>query len=534
MDDTQVPYQRAGQRRDLNRTPATPGLRVRAASLIIWPMQRLLPLSRGQEQWHVTVFAAGLAALALLLLFGLALRGPLGSVDFIAVRASGTDNVLGRSLAAMNATLLVLALAIAAYLACAWALRRGFRHSYLAAVAGTALAALSILPVAPLSSPDAVHVAADVRTLWLHGRYPADRANAPGRVDDPVAKQVYAYPNAASGYGPLSYVIGGLPLPFTGDGLRANVFGQKVVAALALVALAALTGQLAKRVGADPGLGAGLVGLHPLLLWEFAGGGHNDLLMVAFGVLAVLLALGTTLRQRGLAVAAGAASVLSKFTLMVAAPLVLLYWWPRGRRLLLSLVVLAAIALVVLFNAHLVGPARGPATNVSPYTFWGVVQDWMGGGRWIVGFCYTLFAIFVLMIMVEHPLSKPRDLVGAIGLLLWLFVFACMPGYHPWYQAWFLPFALLSERRWLVTGALVFSLGAFLPILAINWAQQLSDAGFSDPPTAAALLLWGATALAAVGTWWWTWPGRQAEATGTPRRGPQAAARAARRRAARS
>src|SRR3970282_857235 len=134
-----------------------------------------------------------------------------------------------------------------------------------------------------MTSPDAVHLAADVRTFWLHGKYPASWAGRPSQVDDPIVEQVVRFKERPSGYGPLAYAIGGAPLPFVGDDLRANIAGEKAVAGVFLFATAVLAGFVARRLGQNPALVTAAVGLNPLMLWQFPADGHNDSILAAFG-----------------------------------------------------------------------------------------------------------------------------------------------------------------------------------------------------------------------------------------------------------
>src|SRR4029079_10176142 len=143
------------------------------------------------------------------------------------------------------------------------------------------------LPVMPLTSPDAVHLSADVRTLYLHQKYPARRSGAPDKIDDPIAKQVVAFPDQPSSYGPLAYAIGGAAIPFGGGdaSLRGTLFGTKLVSGVFLLLTAIFAGIAAKRLGRNGALAVAMVGMNPLFLWEFPGAGHNATIMAAFGVM---------------------------------------------------------------------------------------------------------------------------------------------------------------------------------------------------------------------------------------------------------
>src|SRR6185295_4129602 len=98
-------------------------------------------------------------------------------------------------------------------------------------------------------------------------KMPTNFRGAPGKIDDPVANEVRVYRDNPSGYGPVAYIIGGAPIPFVGGNFRANLVGQKVVAATFLVLTALLAGAIARRLGQNPAFVAGLIGLNPLMIW---------------------------------------------------------------------------------------------------------------------------------------------------------------------------------------------------------------------------------------------------------------------------
>lgn len=450
-------------------------------------------------------FAAAVLALCGIWLAGLTLRARLWDVDIEVVRRAGISRVFRNGSGSATEIFLVISAATLAYLGCLWALRKGFRHSLAAAIVATTMACLAFMPSVALTSPDAVHLAADVRTFWLHGKLPTARENAPAKIDDPVAKEVRVFANSPSGYGPVAYAIGGIPIPFVGDGLRANLFGQKVVAGVFLVITAALAGLVARRIGGNPGLTAGLIGLNPLMLWQFPGDGHNDVVMAAFGVGALLFITNPRWKDRGIGTGLAIVSVLSKFGLLLASPLVGAYWFPRWRKHFAAFVLLVGMGVFLMWALRLwpgIGTV-GPAGAIARTTPWGLlVQATDPGGdvsRRLVGLAYALFFALLAYIVMFHRLETPRDVATAFATAMFLFLFVCMPGYLPWYQVWYLPFAMISGRRWLIVASMMFSVGAFLPILALNFSGAIErEMGISNPVEKAVVTLYLAVAVAAI------------------------------------
>ena len=470
--------------------------------------------------------------MAAVLFFGIATRVSLAE-DNQTVALAGISRVLTAGVSDfLDVTFLVI-LAVLAYVVCLWALHRGFQHDFAAAIGGIVLVSLSMLPAMPLTSPDAVHLAADVRTFWIHHKWPANFDGVPGKIDDPVADEVRTYRNQPSGYGPLAYAIGGAPIPFVGDGFKANLLGQKVLGGIFLTLTAAAAGLLAKRLGQNGALVAGIVGLNPMMVWQYPGDGHNDAMMAFFGVIALWLVMESSWKLRGAGVIAGLASILCKFALVLATPVVAAYWWPKWRTGLAFLAaILAALALMLVIvdfgpiTTGALGPA-GAVIETSPWHWFEVWFDTGGDGRdRIVVASYILYVFILGLIMMYHSLETKTDLAAAVGLAMTLYLYFCNPGYHPWYIIWCLPFAALSGKRWLMTGAATFAVAAFLPVLALNWRITLrEEVSIPSPVDLATAAMWLSTALAA----WIGWRGRGwlnfGTASSGQRPGPRFAAR---------
>ncbi|MBE0610658.1 MAG: hypothetical protein IH609_14865 [Dehalococcoidia bacterium] len=468
-------------------------------------MSRRAPGSAGAQLTSpAVIFGAAILVLCATWFFGIATRVSINN-DIDIVARAGIFRVLTAGISDLVDTFLLIALATAAYLVSLWALRRGFRHGFTAAIAGTVLACLSMLPAMPLTSPDAVHLAADVRTFWLHGKWPADGENAPATIDDPVANEVRVFRNQPSGYGPLAYAIGGAPLPFVGDGFRANLLGQKVVAGIFLTLTAAAAGLIARRLGQNAGLVAGMIGLNPMMTWQFPGDGHNDTIMAFFGVVAIGLVIQPGWRERGAGVASGLAAALCKYGLLLASPIVAAWWFPRWRNALAALAAIGGAAVLFLYIID-AGPVNngtlGPAGAVARTTPWGVLASITDAGsagedRMVVA-GYVLFLMTLAVIMLWHPLETQVDLIRAVALAMGLFLYLCAPGYLAWYLIWFLPFAAMSGSRWLMSGALAFTITAFLPILALNWGASIRASwSIGNPVEWAVVVAWLSTAAAA-------------------------------------
>ena len=168
--------------------------------------------------------------------------------------------------------LVLLAGAFASYVVGYWLLRRGGRFGLVFAVA-------CAIQLAPLAAP--LLLSTDALTYWSYARLHDPYRQTP--ADDPVSASHAgrAYLHSTSAYGP-AFTLLSKPVGLTRSPSVAG-WTFRVTAALAVL----LATFLASRRRASA---AALVGWNPIVAVHFAGGGHNDALMVA--LVAVALALG--------------------------------------------------------------------------------------------------------------------------------------------------------------------------------------------------------------------------------------------------
>jgi hypothetical protein len=194
----------------------------------------------------------------------------------------------------------------------------------------TAIAAALIalyVGIYPSSSQDLFHNIASARTLWVYGENPM--VTPPGaHPDDPLARQVRAWRDESSFYGPLFYTASTLPSRLAGEDMLRNLLAFKALHGLALLALALLVGSAAELLA--PGRRTEaivMVGWNPLLLYESVANAHNDVLMALVAVAGLVLAA----RGRevgGVLVTALSAAV--KYPAGALVPVVWLWSWKRG------------------------------------------------------------------------------------------------------------------------------------------------------------------------------------------------------------
>jgi alpha-1,6-mannosyltransferase len=347
----------------------------------------------------------------------------------------------------------------------------------------TALLAVALLPMNPLGAHDVYHNVASARALWLYGDnpliFPPD-----AYPNDPFFRFVPAWQTTPSVYGPLWYLVAGLPLPLAGGDLWSNVLGQKALTAALLVCATLFVMLIAARISSEYAVAAGvLVGWNPLLQFETAGNAHNDVLMVLF-VLCALYAL-----CRGWWVAVFpllALSIASKYVFAVFCPLVLVWMLTRPevprRDVLLSLLA-GGLVSVLLFAPFLAGTdlyqdllRESAFPSFSPSAFLHAIA-----ARWLGIDSLSAFALVKLLLLVPFAagygsvllrVRRRPTLRSLIDGWFWsvALILLCVSGWFgPWYAVLLVPFgAILADRRPAVV-SVVFSLSAMLMYVPYFW-----------------------------------------------------------------
>lgn len=206
----------------------------------------------------------------------------------------------------------LLAAAFAAYIVGLALVRRGARFAPVFALA-------CAIQLAPLAGP--LLISTDAWTYWSYARLHDPYSETPSQ--DPVSAPHAgaAYLHSTSVYGP-AFSLASKPVGLT-ESASLAAWTFKTTAAVFVL----LTTWLVARGRA---FAAALVGWNPVVAVHFAGGGHNDALMVA--LVAVALALG----DRGRTPAAGVAwalAVLVKWVPLLLLPLRALEARAHGRRI---------------------------------------------------------------------------------------------------------------------------------------------------------------------------------------------------------
>jgi glycosyl transferase family 87 len=288
----------------------------------------------------------------------------------------------------------------------------------------------------------------------LHGLNPFTHGPAAAR-HDPIFKFVnriwYRVPTA---YGPLFTLVS---YPIALLGVAGAVWGMKVLALGASLAVVALVWLCARHLGRNPLTAIVLVGVNPLWVLYGQAGAHNDLLMDAFMMGGVLLVLRDRDARGAAAVVLGAAV---KATSIAVLPFMVL---ARRRAGLIwgTVGTLAVVALVsfLAFGVHgldFASVLKRNSTFVSSDSFPNEVAHLLGyPGVFRVDRKLLQIATVLIVLWLLWRTWRGYDWISASAwtqLLLavtttWLLA---------WYLLWALPLAVLARDRrvlWAVMGA---------------------------------------------------------------------------------
>jgi len=281
-----------------------------------------------------------------------------------------------------------------------------------------------------------------------------------------IGAQWLATPSA---YGPLFTALSYLLVPLD---LAANVMAYKLVAAASSLILILLVWRAASLRGLSPVRAAVLVGLNPVIVLYGVGGGHNDLMMLAI-LAAGLYVLIQQRERRGGALIVTATAV--KLTAGLLLPFALASRC-RGEGAARTRLAVGA-ALGALAVAALAFAFFGTAPLQLPSILEGIQSK--GGPQSIVGFLFAavgvepvpralsvgltlLFLGIVAWLVRKVWLGEMDWIVGAGWATAALLV---TTGFLvPWYVAWLIPLAALSNDRKLLAAA-IFLTGVGLTTL---------------------------------------------------------------------
>jgi hypothetical protein len=276
----------------------------------------------------------------------------------------------------------------------------------------------------------------------------------PAALGGPLTAQVsLIWQHTPAPYGPSFLLAAGAVMAIAGESVLVGIVGMRLLAIASLAVMVWAVPVIARRHGVDPSRALWLGVLNPLVLAHVVAGVHNEALMVALLLVAVVL----TLRGRPLAAAAvvGVACLVKAPAVVALAFIVAAVWGPRPLRAWPLVALTARVGAVALAAVVAVTLATGAGFGWTAAL--GNTAEQRNGLSMVTNLGMALDGVLGLL-----GLSGPVDLVAvtrAVGilaavalaawLLLWrrdlpfqglalvlLAVVLLGPVVHPWYLLW--------------------------------------------------------------------------------------------------
>jgi len=316
----------------------------------------------------------------------------------------------------------------------------------------TAAVAMQALYLAMLLEKEAdettVFLSTDAWTYWEYGRIAAIHDGDP-YVDTPNAfpndpaydKAGADWRDTTSVYGPAFTLVSEAVALAAGTSAAAAAWIFKVLAALGVLACTLLAARLAR----DKPSAAALVGWNPLFAIHFAGGGHNDSILIALTLGALALAAAG---RKQLAGAAWAFAVLIKWVPLVFFALRAVAARAARRPVGHAGFAVMAAAIIGLATTRYgldwvrsVGPLARNAAEQSSYALPHRLEQL--GVPHALTFVLTLTALAAGLLWLGREAARGRVRLGLAGCLL----LATTPWLTPWYAIWAVPLAAAEDDR---------------------------------------------------------------------------------------
>ena len=338
-----------------------------------------------------------------------------------------------------------LALAFLFYVLALPALRRGGGHLAVVCVLAT------VIQLAPLAGP--LLLSRDVYSYWAYARIAANHradpyTTAPARFPHDRATRDVArgWRKATSVYGP-AFTATSIAVDRTAASTESVAFVFRALAAAAAVCATFLAAQVARRKA----FAAAFLGWNPLLAVAFAGGGHNDALMLVL----ILAALALSRQRRD--VAAGVTWILAGLVKAPALFLLPLHFLRGSRRLWLggTLGALAASVLsTAVFGTTWLGVVFHAGSHQSRYAIPVRLEE--AGVPDRVAHLLALAALLAGSAWLARQAYHGRARLSlGFGLLI-----LTTPWLLPWYSSW--PVALAAVEEDAAAQVLALGLAAYL------------------------------------------------------------------------
>ena len=373
------------------------------------------------------------------------------------------------------------------------------RMAWMIVIGGTFAFIIVFLFMAPFDALDIYDNISHGRIVGIYGANPYQQL-----IKDFPHDPFYKYPrwkNSPSAYGPVWEMLAGGIAWLAGSGIVANILAFKILPGLFHLASVAVVILYLRRIEPERTLaGALLLGWNPVLLYETWGNGHNDIAMIFWVLLAVILINQKRYTLGTLSLVAG---VLIKFipVLLIPAALLVGYRSAEKRRFRLRFFIRTSVAaLFITIVAYLpfwnglasfsIGRRMQMFTTSVPAVVYRFLKPALGfseSARLVSLGALGLLAIFTLVQTFRAQKQEPAEsfLQTTFNILAFYLMVSCL-WFQQWYGVWLIGLVpLLPERSrrtalifgfWVLSKQLIFG-----PLIVPVMSRQPETAVWLEP-----------------------------------------------------
>ncbi len=362
--------------------------------------------------------------------------------------------------------------------------------------------ALLLIGLYPITALDIILYVVRARIWALYGGSPmtALPAHFP---HDPFIRLAGEYATQPSPYGPVWELIAQIPMLLGFMGIASGVIAMKVISLISYIGVALLIGWHGRQDSPQYQV-SGLTALtfftlNPLVLMQAIGNGHNDMLMLFF------MTLGLVLWQRdqwAWATLALTIAVLVKATGLILLPLfglaVLVASPNRRVRLTRGLGMIAIFSITSLIAYRLTGPipdvfegarhaALGRLGFTPAYAFHVLIREIRPHNKSLIELPEKLFLDIFLLYYTYLLVKLAQEKITLLeaGFMAYLSQLLLGSTFRIWYPIWLIPFAALNLNSRTYWRTFLFSITAELSILMYyilwRWTLRKWEWGINGP-----------------------------------------------------
>ena len=303
------------------------------------------------------------------------------------------------------------------------------------------------------------------------------------------------YASKTSPYGPVWEIIGSIPIRLGFTDIASGVIAMKIISLLAYIFMAWLIGWKSQQKNVSQATALSFFALNPLVLLEAIGNGHNEMMMIAFVTLGLILYQKSQWLWAAVAFTFACLIKLPALILMPLFGLALLTTSDSLQTRLFRGLVMGSVFVSLFFLFYsFMGPFPEVFNGIldsfsrrsfSPaYALHVIVREFNPEfAKAILANTRNLFFVIYIFILIQF-VRKKLTLLEA-GFLAYLVQIFLANAFRIWYPLWLIPFAALNLNSRTYWRTFLFSIAVEFSILSYyilwRWHWRYWDWGINGP-----------------------------------------------------